>query len=114
MVKLWTRASDMAGAPSVYGGSVLVGRAETEVGRGIRAIADHVLRLHVREQTGLMPQTHRKHLRWPGDGQSPKCRFGRSNNGELTRLTPVSRVHCRCANEPVYIFAMWVVAAAKP
>src|SRR2546429_2908394 len=74
MVKLWTRASDMAGAPSVFGGSVLVGRAETEVGRGIRVIADQVLRLHVREQTGLMPQTHRKHLRWPGDGQSPKCR----------------------------------------
>src|SRR3989442_15888119 len=80
MVKLWTRASDMAGAPSVFGGSVFVGRAETEVGRGIRAIADQVLRLHVREQTGLMPQTHRKHLRWPGDGQSPKCRSGTGHN----------------------------------
>src|SRR5256885_3522999 len=87
MVKLWTRASDMAGAPSVFGGSVLVGRAETEVGRGMRAIAGQVLRLHVREQTGLMPQTHRKHLRWPRDGQSPG-RFGRAI-GELTRLTPV-------------------------
>jgi hypothetical protein len=36
MEKLWTRASDMADAPSVLGGSVLVGGAETEVGRGIR------------------------------------------------------------------------------
>src|SRR5216684_57410 len=80
MLKLWTRASDMAGAPSVIGGSVLVGMAETEVGRGIRAIADQVLRLHVCEQTGLMPQTHRKHLRWPGDGQSPKCRSEAGGN----------------------------------
>src|SRR6266567_627001 len=85
MVKLWTRASDMAGAPSVFGGSVLVGRAETEVGRGIRAIADQVLRLHVREQTGLMPQTHRKHQRWPGDGQSPKCRSGTRHNPKPNR-----------------------------
>jgi hypothetical protein len=31
MEKNWTRASDMAGAPSVLGGSMLVGGAETVV-----------------------------------------------------------------------------------
>jgi hypothetical protein len=36
MEKNWTRVSDMAGATSVLGGSVLVDDAEREVGRGIR------------------------------------------------------------------------------
>src|SRR6266511_1905669 len=42
MEKNWTRASDMAGAPSVsmIGGGFSLGGAETKVGRGIRVIAD--------------------------------------------------------------------------
>jgi hypothetical protein len=35
MAKFWTRASDMAGAPLVIGGSVLVGGAEAKVGQDL-------------------------------------------------------------------------------